>query len=146
MSRWTRLPTDLAKLGVPTLASKAKFQIQVAHMNVLSSDPRIITGNDLAGNIEFFPNNYGPLNAAKVPNASDAVWDFGDQIVDPEDGYGSMQVHNFVAKQTIFAFNNWKAGPGADLGIGNSDLERQRRANPRLDLQRATLPNTSSSN
>ena len=37
--------TELAKLGVPTLASKAKFQTQVAHMNVLSSDPRIITGN-----------------------------------------------------------------------------------------------------
>ena len=90
-------------------------------MNVLSSDSRISTGKDLAGNIEFFPNNYGPLNAGGVPNASDAVWDFGDQIGDPEDGYGSMQVHNFAAKQTIFAFNNWKAGPGADLGIGNSD-------------------------
>ena len=77
--------------------------------------------DDVAGNIEFFPHNYGPINAAKIPNASDAVWDFGDQIVDPEDGYGSMQVHNFAAKQTIFAFNNWKSGPGADLGIGNSD-------------------------
>ena len=32
-----------------------------------------------------------------------------------------MQVHNFAARQTIFAFNNWKAGPAADLGIGNSD-------------------------
>ncbi len=112
---------DLAKLGVPTVASKAKFQTPVTRMNVLSNDPRITTGADLAGNIEFFPNNYGPLNAAKVPNASDAVWDFGDQIAEPEDGYGSMQVHNFAAKQTIFAFNNWKAGPGADLGIGNSD-------------------------
>jgi sialate O-acetylesterase len=113
---------DLAKLGVPTLASKARFQTQVAHMNVLSNDPRITAGNDLTGNLECFPNNYGPLNAAKVPNASDAVWDFGDQCVDPEDGYGCMQVHNFAAKQTIFAFNNWKAGAGADLGIGSSDL------------------------
>jgi sialate O-acetylesterase len=113
---------DLAKLGVPSLASKARFQTQVAHMNVLSNDPRITAGNDLTGNLECFPNNYGPLNAAKVPNASDAVWDFGDQCADPEDGYGCMQVHNFAAKQTIFAFNNWKAGPGADLGIGNSDL------------------------
>jgi len=116
--------TDLAKLGVPTVASKAKFQTQVSHMNVLSSDPRITAGNDLAGNIEFCPHNYGPLNTAKVPNASDAVWDFGDQISDPEDGYGSMQVHNFAAKQTLFAFNNWKSGPGADLGIGNSDLRK----------------------
>jgi sialate O-acetylesterase len=113
--------TDLGKLGVPTVASKARFQTRVAQMNVLSNNPSIVTGTGLAGNIEFFPNNYGPLNAAKVPNASDAVWDFGDQIADPEDGYGSMQVHNYVAKQTIFAFNNWKSGPGADLGIGNSD-------------------------
>jgi len=114
--------TDLAKLGVPTLASKAKFQTQVAHMNVLSNSPKVTAGSDLAGNIEFFPNNYGPQNAAKVPNASDAIWDFGDQISDPEDGYGCMQVHNFAAKQTVFAFNNWKAGSGADLGIGSSDL------------------------
>lgn len=114
---------DLAKLGVPTVASKAKFQTRVAHMSVFSNVPRIAAGADVEGNIEFFPNNYGPLNAAKVPNASDAVWDFGDQIADPEDGYGSMQVHNFAAKQTIFAFNNWKSGPGADLGIGNSDLD-----------------------
>lgn len=112
---------DLGKLGVPTVASKAKFQMEVAQMNVLSSNPSIAAGTGLAGNIEFFPNNYGPLNAAKVPNASDAVWDFGDQIADPEDGYGAMQIHNPVAKQTIFAFNNWKSGPGADLGIGNSD-------------------------
>jgi len=113
--------TDLTKLGVPSVASKAKFQTQVAHMNVLSSDPRIKTGNDLAGNIEFCPHNYGPLNTAKISDASDAVWDFGDQIVDPEDGYGSMQVGNPAAKQTIFAINNWKSGPNADLGIGNSD-------------------------
>ncbi len=113
--------TDLSKLGVPSLASKAKFQTKVAHMNVLSNKPGIVTGADLAGNIEFWPHNYGPQNSAGIPNASDALWDFGDQIVDPEDGYGSMQVHNYVAKQTVFAFNNWKGGPGADLGIGNSD-------------------------
>jgi sialate O-acetylesterase len=113
--------TDLGKLGVPTFASKAKFQTKVTHMNVLSSDSRIATGTDLTGNIEFWPNNYGPANTAGIPNASDAVWDFGDQIAEPEDGYGSMQVHNSAAKQTIFAFNNWKAGAAADLGIGNSD-------------------------
>ena len=31
-----------------------------------------------------------------------------------------MQVHNYEAKQTIFAINQWKSGPGADIGIGNS--------------------------
>ena len=74
--------------------------MQVAHMNVLSSDSHITTGKDLAGNIEFFPNNYGPFNAARVPALRRGLG-FGDQIGDPEDGYGSMQVHNFAAKQTI---------------------------------------------
>ena len=49
----------------------------------------------------------------------DGVIDFGDQISDPENGYGSMQIHNYDARQTLFAINNWKSGPGADLGIGN---------------------------
>ena len=31
-----------------------------------------------------------------------------------------MQVHNFEAKQTLFAFNHWGAGTGCDLGIGNA--------------------------
>ena len=32
-----------------------------------------MTGTNLAGgNIEFWPNNYGPNNSAKVPNASSA--------------------------------------------------------------------------
>ena len=113
--------TDLSKLGVPTAASKAKFQTQVQRMNVLSSEPNVTSGNELPGNIEFWPHNYGPANGAAVPNASPDVWDFGDEIVGNEAGYGSMQIHNPAAKQTIFAFNCWNAGASADLGIGNSN-------------------------
>ena len=113
---------DAAKIGIPTLDSKASFQTPVANMNVVSNVPGIATGNGLkAGNIEFWPNNYGPQNSANVPNASANVWDFGDQQSDLVDGYGSMQVHNHDAKQTIFAINQWKSGGGADLGIGNSE-------------------------
>jgi sialate O-acetylesterase len=112
---------DLSKLGVPIAASKARFQTQVQRMNVVSSEPNVTSGNELPGNIEFWPHNYGPANGAAVPNASPDVWDFGDEIVGNEAGYGSMQVHNPAAKQTIFAFNNWRAGAGADLGIGNSN-------------------------
>jgi sialate O-acetylesterase len=113
---------DLTQIGVPTVASKAVFQQPVANMNVLSNVQGIVNGNGLAGgNIEFWPHNYGPPNSAKVPNASDALWDFGDQFSDPVDGYGCMQVHNHDAKQTLFAVNNWKSGGGADLGIGNSE-------------------------
>ena len=75
--------------------------------------------NDI-GNIEFWSNNYGPLNSGKVPNASPNIYDFGDQPSIPDDGYGCVQVHNCEAKQTLFALNNWKQGPEADIGIGNS--------------------------
>ena len=114
---------DLAKIGIPTLASKTLFQCNVANMNVVSNVPGIVTGTGLAGgNIEFWPNNYGPPNTAGVPNASNDLWDFGDQVdAGKVDGYGSMQVHNHEAKQTIFAINNWKSGDRADIGIGNSD-------------------------
>ena len=119
---------DLGKIGVPTVASKAKFQRKVAHMNVLSNAEGITAGTDLAGgNIEFWPHNYGPLNGIGIANASAELWDFGDQPSDPEDGYGSMQVHNAEAKQTLFAINGWKNGPNANIGIGNSTVDARTR-------------------
>ena len=112
---------SLDKIGVPTLQSGARFQQNVAHLNVFSDVTGLVTGTDLAGgNLEFWPNNYGPNNSANVPNASATVYDFGDEPTDPADGYGSMQVHNHDAKQTIFALNHWREGQKADLGIGNS--------------------------
>jgi sialate O-acetylesterase len=111
---------DLKKIGVPTMESGALFQCNVAHMNVYSNAKGIVTGTNLAGgNIEFWPNNYAPANSAKVPYASNEVYDFGDQPFDPKDGYGSMQVHNHDAKQTILALNHWREGQRADVGIGN---------------------------
>jgi len=113
---------ELEKIGVPTLASGASFQQALARMNVRSNVSGIATGENLpGGNIEFWPNNYGPVNAARIQDARADVYDFGDdpggQILD---GYGSMQIHNHEAKQTLFSINNWKDGPGGDLGIGNS--------------------------
>jgi sialate O-acetylesterase len=113
--------TDAGKIGVPTFASGAQFQQPLAHLDVFSNVPGVVTGTDLAGgNIEFWPNNYEQSNAAKVPGASDQTYDFGDHMTDPADGYGSMQIHNHDAKQTLFALNDWNGGDGADLGIGNS--------------------------
>ena len=75
--------------------------------------PGVVEGVGIAGgNIEFWPNNYGPANGAQVPGASDSLYDFGDQTGDPRDGYGCMQVHNHDAKQTLFAVNHWREGKG----------------------------------
>ncbi len=112
--------TDLEKIGVPTAKSGAHFQQNISHLDVYSNVRGIVAGTELAGgNIEFWPNNYGQANSAGVPNASSETYDFGDQPFDPVDGYGSMQVHNHDARQTLFAINHWSAGARADIGIGN---------------------------
>ncbi len=111
---------DLGKIGIPTVQSGAHFQQNIKNLTVYSNVKGIITGTNMkGGNIEFWPNNYGEANSAKVPNASATIYDFGDQPFDPADGYGSMQIHNHAAKQTLFALNHWKEGAKADLGIGN---------------------------
>jgi sialate O-acetylesterase len=114
----------LDKIGVPTVSSGAHFQQNVANMNVYSNAKGIVARTGLAGgNIEFWPNNYGPANSANVPNASAQVWDFGDEPAEPVDGYGSMQIHNHDARQTLFALNHWREGSHADLGIGNQPTD-----------------------
>ena len=111
---------DSGKIGVPTFGSGAHFQQNITNLDVYSNVKGIVTGTHLnGGNIEFWPNNYGPQNSANVPNASSDIFDFGDQPADPEDGYGSMQVHNHDARQTLFAINHWREGTQADIGIGN---------------------------
>ncbi len=111
---------DLGKIGLPVFGSGADFQQNITNMNVYSNVKGIVTGTALTGgNLEFWPNNYGPENSAGVPNASGAEFDFGDQRGDPADGYGSMQVHNHEARQTLFAINHWRDGANADIGIGN---------------------------
>lgn len=114
--------TDIKKIGIPTVASGAKFQMLVKNVNAVSNVKGVPTGTFADGcNIEFWPNNYATPNSTKVPGASDTVYDTGDQMADDTaDGYGSMQIHNFKAGQTFFAINNWRGGAGADLGIGNS--------------------------
>ena len=112
---------SLDKIGVPTLKSGAKFQQRVSGLNVFSNVKGIVAGTGLGGgNIEFWPGNYGQANSAQVPKASAQAYDFGDQQSAPDDGYGSMQVHNFEAAQTLFAINHWREGDKADLGIGNA--------------------------
>ena len=111
---------DLGKIGVPVFGSGAVFQQNVTNMDVFSNVKGVVTGMNLTGgNLEFWPNNYDKGNAANVPNASGEIFDFGDTRTDPPDGYGSMQVHNHDARQTVFAINHWREGPHADVGIGN---------------------------
>ena len=112
--------SDINKIGIPTIASGAKFQQNVTNMLVSSNVSTIITGSiATGGNIEFWASNYEQANSADVPGASNEKFDFGDRPSDPPDGYGSMQIHNHDGQQTLFALNHWVMGANADLGIGN---------------------------
>ncbi len=110
---------ELAKIAVPTVASKAVFHQDVGNMTVVSNVEGLPKGPGLRGFIEFWASNYGPDNARKVPNASSEAFDFGDTGGQAKPGYGSMQVHCPAAKTTIFAYNRWGAGGVSDIGIGN---------------------------
>ncbi len=118
--------SNAGQIGVPTAATGAIFQQALANMNVVSNVAGVSTGTGIAGQIEFWPTNYDPPNAAGVPGASATTYDFGDSR-SAGGRYGSMQIHNRAAAQTIFAFNNWgsvlppdDAAQNIDVGIGNS--------------------------
>jgi len=111
--------TDIKKIGVPVFGTNALFQTKVDNLTVISNVPSIKAGANMknTGCIEFWPCNYGPKNAVNVPGASADVYDTGDEMTNPAvSGYGSMQIHNYAAKQTIFAYNKWQTGESADLG------------------------------
>ncbi len=119
---------DPNKIGVPDMVSGGFFQQKVTNMNVLSDVPSIVTGSAITtGNMEFWPLDYAVANAAGIPNASAANFDWGDSTNVASfgvNGHGAMQFHNHGAYgtgQVLFAFNKWGGGqtgiPG--LGIGS---------------------------
>jgi sialate O-acetylesterase len=111
---------DAKKLGVPTKNSGARFQQNVANLVVRTNVRGVKTGAFKQGNIEFWDCNYNGQNAAKIPGASDQLFDFGDNMSTGQSpGYGSMQIHNTAEKQTIIAYNHWSVGKACDLGIGS---------------------------
>jgi serine/threonine-protein kinase len=118
---------DVKKIGVPSRGPNGSFdgpggsfQQRVANMNVFASkNAGVTTGTGIAtGNIEFWSTNYGGGNAAGIPGAKGSkVWDWGDAKV-AGGGYGSMQIHNYQARETLFAYNAW-GGANGEVGIGN---------------------------
>lgn len=108
---------DLHQVIVPSSVVPVTY---VEDMEIFSNADNIKKGKVAKGNIEFWNSNYGAFNKAAIPGASNSKYDFGDAPAnDGKPGYGSMQVHNFEAKETIFAFNSLRSGNSCDLGIGN---------------------------
>ncbi|HET9502620.1 MAG TPA: LamG-like jellyroll fold domain-containing protein [Hymenobacter sp.] len=122
---WTSMdnfaPT-LAGLGLPNpTTNNVALHQNVSNLTVYASaNAGVATGTNLGpGRIEMWHLNYLTGNADNVPGASASTYDFGDQVGSGA-SYGSFQVHNLAARQTVFAYNNWAVAtnPG-DLGIGS---------------------------
>ncbi|RKX44290.1 MAG: hypothetical protein DRP64_06795, partial [Verrucomicrobia bacterium] len=114
--------SDIKAIGLPhNVDNFVTHQRTVNNMNVhASAGAGITTGTSLTGNVEMWHGNYGKINSSGIPNASDDVYDFGDQNSSNAGfGYGSFQVHNHGAAETIFAYNGWGQGEVGDVGIGN---------------------------
>lgn len=109
--------SDPAAAGVPTPEAPA-FQTYVENLEVAGNVEGLKTGRFEKGNIEIWGSNYGGQNAKQIPGAT-GKFDFGDAKAG-NGNYGSLQVHNYLEKQTVIAFNNFNAGPNCDLGIGNN--------------------------
>lgn len=108
---------EVAATLVPSVDSPI-YQAYVENLEVAANVEGVKTGKFEKGNIEFWGKNYSGHNAKEIPGATDS-FDFGDGIAD-EGAYGSMQVHNYPEKQTVFSFSNLNAGDNCDLGIGNN--------------------------
>ena len=110
---------DASKIAVPQFSADTFFQQPVKGVDSYSTVSSLNL-EDIEGNIEFWSGNYATQNTGNVSGASGSIYDFGDSMGEPLNGYGSMQVHDTAGKKTLFAINHWAAGDGADIGIGNS--------------------------
>ncbi len=113
---------EASKCGVPTFASGAVFQQKVNNVFVATNVSGIPCGNFPQGNIEFWSSNYGTQPKLNLPGNNAQSYDFDDSPGKdvPEKGYGSMQVHLFTEKTTLFAYNSFGKRENADFGIGNN--------------------------
>ena len=113
---------DLSKIGIPHFeAWPTALQQIVTNMNVVSNASQITEGSFAEGNIEFWGGNYAQGNALAIENADDGTFDFGDTM--NGGGHGSMQIHNFMENEVVFAYNNWgsnNGGSAGGLGIGTN--------------------------
>ncbi len=114
------------KLGVPSNGpngSHVATNTAVTDMTVISNIPGVQNGSGLAGGkLEFWPSSY-TVGANGVFDHDDAAWD-------ATSGYGSMQIHNAAAGQTLLAYNDWggnspgsssEIGAGVNPGLGSPD-------------------------
>jgi hypothetical protein len=113
------LDPDPTKLGVPVASVEREYQKSISNVKIYSNVEGVETGEFKEGcNVEFWPRNSTKHNVASVPDA-DSSWDWGDGPSGRGVGYGSMQIHNYLKKQCVISFSNFRGTDHCDIGIGN---------------------------
>ena len=107
----------LSSLLFPTVSNENVIQRTVTNMSVASNYPTVTNTSSTTGRLEIWPWNY----SAKAQNnigGDNSKYDFDDKHTGNQ-SYGSMQVHNLTAAQTVMAWNR-HGSLSPDIGLGNN--------------------------
>jgi len=107
----------LSSLLFPTVSNANVIQRTVTNMSVASNYPTVTNTSSTSGRLEIWPWNYGE-GAQNNIGGDNSKYDFDDTHTGGQ-SYGSMQVHNLSAAQTVMAWNNHSASQ-PDIGLGNN--------------------------
>ena len=107
----------LSSLLFPTVSNANVIQRTVTNMSVTSNYPTVTNTSSTSGRLEIWPWNYGE-SAQNNIGGDNSKYDFDDRH-SGNASYGSMQVHNLSAAQTVMAWNNHSASQ-PDIGLGNN--------------------------
>ena len=107
----------LSSLLFPTVSNENVIQRTVTNMSVASNYPTVTNTSSTTGRLEIWPWNYGQ-GAQNNIGGDNSKYDF-DDTHSGNKYYGSMQVHNLSAAQTVMAWNrHYDSNP--DIGFGNN--------------------------
>ena len=107
----------LSSLLFPTVSNANVIQRTVTNMSVASNYPTVTNTSSTSGRLEIWPWNYGE-GAQNNIGGDNSKYDFDDTHTGGQ-YYGSMQVHNLSAAQTVMAWNrHYDSNP--DIGFGNN--------------------------
>ena len=107
----------LSNLLFPTVSNANVIQRTVTNMSVVSNYPTVTNTSSTSGRLEIWPYNY-TKDANSGIGGNSSIYDF-DDTHSGSSSYGSMQVHNLSAAQTVMAWNDHSASQ-PDIGLGNN--------------------------
>jgi hypothetical protein len=107
----------LNSLLFPTVSNANVIQRTVTNMSVTSNYPTVTNTSSTSGRLEIWPYNYSAAANSGI-GGNNSMYDF-DDTHSGGSSYGSMQVHNLSAAQTVMAWNHHGVS-NPDIGLGNN--------------------------